>query len=349
MFIGIVSIIAAVVLSGVSAFFSVTGIQTIFSGALLGATLMGISLEFSKISATVWLYLWWKKASKLIRGYLTFAVAALILVSSIGIYGYLTKAYVGQEQQVSQNETEIERIDERIARQQENINRAETQLEQLNEAIDRYIELDVITRGLEEREQQREDRARLNEQINEAQSQIDSLRDQKFEIQQEVEQMEVNVGPIRYIAAFLYQTDEPEKYYDNAARFFIILLVLVFDPFAVLMMVAGNISIDHARRGKRKPAQRKKSQTSKKSASKSAPKQKKQKSTQEIPMTERVPEASGEEPRESGVSETPETQTQQGDHQVVVDMSEYVNPEELKALKENSEHRPLRKRSRNDG
>lgn len=318
MFIGILNIVAAIVLSIVSAFFSVTGIQTIFSGAVVGATLMGVSLEFSKITATVWLYSWWKKAAKFIKYYLVFAIVVLILISSIGIYGYLSKAYVGQEVSTSNISTQIDRIETSIERQQNDIERAKQGLKALDDAIQIYFDYDQATKGLEQREEQTNERERYNQIINDAQDKINELQDQKFVLLQEENEQSVNVGPIKYIATLIYGEENAESNYDDAARIFILLLVIVFDPFAVLLMVSGNLAIDKSRKKKRK--------TQKKAQNKTAPKKKKpepQKKSTELPMAEK-----------------------KKDNQVVVDMSNYINPEEIKNLKGQTEHRPLRKKNK---
>lgn len=244
MFIGILAISAAVALSVVSAIFSINGIVTIFSGAVLGAGIMGGVLEFSKISATVWLYSFWKKANALLKSYFIVAIVILILISSLGIFGYLAKAYVGQGEASQQIEIKIERLNQYIQREEQTIEQANKQLSTLNESVDRYLELNVITKGLEAREEQSEERNKLNTIIREAENKIAEYEDTLFEYKQELNTLEVNVGPIKYIAALLYGENNAVDYYDDAARLLIILIVIVFDPFAVLLMVAGNIALD---------------------------------------------------------------------------------------------------------
>jgi len=325
MFIGLLSISSAIILSIVSAYFSVSGIVTIFSAAAISAMIMGASLEFSKIAATIWLYYWWKRATSLIKSYLVFAVVMLILVSSLGIFAFLTKAYVGQQQPASQIQNQMERIDSNIGRQQRDIERAEQALEALDESIAIYFEYDQVTRGLEEREKQQEERDALNAAITEAQNEIDNLRDKRVELQNEVEQIEINVGPIQYIAALLYGEDNAESNYDNAARLFIILLVLVFDPFAVLMMVSGNMAIDEANKEKKQNQLRQKRNQRKTKQRKE--KKTKSQSSKELPLEDK--------------KEEPEKKNRKV---VEVDMTNYVDPNEVKQAKEATDHLPLRKR-----
>ncbi len=314
MFIGILNIIAAVVLSAVSAYFSVTGIRIIFSGAILGATLMGASLEFAKITATVWLYAWWKKSSRLLKYYLIFAIAALILVSSIGIYGYLAKAYVGQRNPGQEIKNRIERIDQSISREENTISQAGGALRQLDVVIDRLFELDYLGYGITKRNEQKPERDALKSTIREAEDEISILLDKRFTLKNEFDDFSVDVGPIEYIAVLLYGEDDAESNFDNAVRVLIVLLVLVFDPFAVLLMVCGNISIDKSRGRKKRSYVRKKvvHRAKKKSKKKNEP------PVIKIKKPTKKPE-------------------------VTVDMSQFVDPNEIKNVKSKLK-RPLQRR-----
>ena len=314
MFIGILNIIAAVVLSAVSAYFSVTGIRIIFSGAILGATLMGASLEFAKITATVWLYTWWKKSSRLLRYYLIFAITALIVVSSIGIYGYLARAYVGQRNPGQEIKNRIERIDQSISREENAISQAGGALRQLDVVIDRLFELDYLGYGITKRNEQKPERDALKNTIREAEDEISILLDKRFTLKNEFDDFSVDVGPIEYIAVLLYGEDDAESNFDNAVRVLIVLLVLVFDPFAVLLMVCGNISIDKSRGRKKRSYVRKKvvHRAKKKSKKKNDPPIIKVKKPTKKP-------------------------------EVTVDMSQFVDPNEIKNVKSKLK-RPLQRR-----
>ena len=314
MFIGILNIIAAVVLSAVSAYFSVTGIRIIFSGAILGATLMGASLEFAKITATVWLYAWWRKSSRLLKYYLIFAITVLILVSSIGIYGYLAKAYVGQRNPGQEIMNRIERIDQSIAREENAISQADGALKQLDVVIDRLFELDYLGYGIDKRNEQKPEREALKNTILEAENEISILLDKRFTLKNQFDDFSVDVGPIEYIAVLLYGEDNAESNFDNAVRVLIVLLVLVFDPFAVLLMVCGNVAVDKSRDRKKRSYVRKKvvHRAKKKSKKKNEPPIIKVKKPTKKP-------------------------------EVTVDMSQFVDPNEIKNVKSKLK-RPLQRR-----
>ena len=314
MFIGILNIIAAVVLSAVSAYFSVTGIRIIFSGAILGATLMGASLEFAKITATVWLYTWWKKSSRLLRYYLIFAITALIVVSSIGIYGYLARAYVGQRNPGQEIKNRIERIDQSISREENTISQAEGAFTQLDVVINRLFELDYLGYGITKRNEQKPERDALKVSIIEAEDEISILLDERFQLKNAFDDFSIDVGPIEYIAVLLYGEDDAESNFDNAVRVLIVLLVLVFDPFAVLLMVCGNVAVDKSRGRKKRSYVRKKvvHRAKKKSKKKNEP-----------PII-----------RVKKPTKKPE---------VTVDMSQFVDPNEIKNVKSKLK-RPLQRR-----
>lgn len=292
--IGILAIASAILLSIISAYFSVSGITTIFSAAAISVGVMGGVLELSKIAATVWLYNFWKKAALLMKIYFIAAIVILISISSIGIYGYLAKAYVGQSTATDQVETKIERYQQYIEREEKTIERAEEQLTLLDKAIEQYIELNVVTRGLDRREEQQEEREQLTETIEEAEEKISEYESTILELQDEKNQLEVNVGPIRYIAAIFYGEEEAQQYYDDAVRILILLFVLVFDPFAVLLMVSGNIALQKKKRSRKAKAASKPKQVQKPEPT--------PKPTQKETTPAPEPEAPGEE---SPLSETP--------------------------------------------
>jgi ABC-type multidrug transport system fused ATPase/permease subunit len=261
-FIGILSIITAILISAVSVYFSVTGIRIIFSGAVIAVTFMVGVLELGKISAAVWLYHFWKKSTKLFRGYFILAITILILISSLGIFSFLSSAFIEKSKDTQNIETKIERVNRYIEREEDAIKRANEQLDQLDKAIDKYIELDVVTKGLNQRQEQEEERKQLNNRITEAENKIAEYEDRLFELKERLNTLEVNVGPVKYIAMLLYGEKNAEDFYDNAARILIILIVIVFDPFAVLLMVAGNIALD--RKPKKKVGRPKGSTSNKK-------------------------------------------------------------------------------------
>jgi len=177
-----------------------------------------------------------------IKMYLTFAVIVLIFITSMGIFGFLSKAHLDQVQPTSSNNIKIELIDNQIKTQQDIIERSQNTLYRLDAALDKYIDMEYVTRGLKEREKQKPEREALNLAIVNAINEISKLQEEKGVLQLEQDKIEAEVGPIKYIAELIYG-DEAKDHFDKAVRWVIIVLIFVFDPLAVLLLIAANISL----------------------------------------------------------------------------------------------------------
>jgi len=160
----------------------------------------------------------------------------------MGIFGFLSKAHLDQVQPVSSNNIKIELIDKQIDQQQIIIDRSQSTLTLLDSALEKYVDMEYVTRGLKEREKQKPEREALNLAINNAIDEISKLSDQKGELQLAQDKIEAEVGPIKYVAELIYG-DEAQDQFDNAVRWVIIVLIFVFDPLAVLLLIAANISL----------------------------------------------------------------------------------------------------------
>ena len=233
-------------LTAVGGYFSVIGLATIFAGAFWSVVVMATTLELSKVVAASWIYQSWRLAPFLIRTYMVTAVAVLVFITSMGIFGYLSKAHV--EQTISQggnNEIRIAQIENRIARQEAVIKDSTLVLSQLDDAVSILQEYDRI-RGpegaLAVRASQSEERESLNQSISTAYDQIDEYREELLPLQKQQLELEAEIGPLKYIAELIYG-DEAESYFDTAVRWIIILLVSVFDPLAITMIIAGNVGL----------------------------------------------------------------------------------------------------------
>ena len=174
--------------------------------------------------------------------YLTGAVIVLIFITSMGIFGFLSKAHLDQVQPVSSNNIKIELINKQIDQQQIIIDRSQKTLDQLDKALDKYIDMEYVTRGLKERKKQEEERNLLTTTINEASDKIAKLTLEKSELALEQDKIEAEVGPIKYIAELIYG-EQAKDHFDKAVRWVIIVLIFVFDPLAVLLLIAANISL----------------------------------------------------------------------------------------------------------
>ena len=241
MVLALVTLITALGISAVAAFYSIVGLMAIFSASALSIAVMGIVLEIGKLITASWLYQNWKRVPFLLKSYLTIAVVILMFITSMGIFGYLSKAHIDQGSGTSELYVKVERLDNRIASERKVIKRAEIQLSALDSALDKYLELGAVSKGLKKREDQEQERNALIDNINNAQGRIDKLLDEKSEYKLQINSFEVEVGPLKYISALVYG-DEALDYIDTAVRAVILILVFVFDPLAVLLIIAANIS-----------------------------------------------------------------------------------------------------------
>ena len=227
-------LVMGLLLTAVGGYFSIIGLATIFAGAYWSVVVMASALELSKIVAASWIYRCWSIAPILIRTYMVSAVTVLVLITSMGIFGYLSKAHVDQTiMQGGNNEIRIESLQRRIDRQNSIINDSTIVLGQLDEAVSTLQEYDRI-RGPEGaiavRQSQSEERATLNKTISDAYDTIEELTEEILPLRRQSIELEAEIGPLKYIAELIYGTDSASDYFDNAVRWIIILLVCVFDP-----------------------------------------------------------------------------------------------------------------------
>jgi hypothetical protein len=244
MFTILITFLSAISISVIAAGYSIIGLSTLFAGAVIPIIAMGSALEVGKLVAASWLYNNWrnKLVPKTIKAYLTFAVVVLIFITSMGIFGFLSKAHLDQVQPTSSNNIKIELIDKQIDQQQKIIDRSNKTLTLLDSALEKYVDMEYVTRGLKEREKQKPERDKLTLAINNASDEIAKLTTEKATLELEQDKIEAEVGPIKYIAELIYG-DEAKDHFDKAVRWVIIILIFVFDPLAVLLLIAANISL----------------------------------------------------------------------------------------------------------
>jgi len=245
-------LVMGLLLTAVGGYFSIIGLATIFAGAYWSVVVMASALELSKIVAASWIYRCWSIAPILIRTYMVSAVTVLVLITSMGIFGYLSKAHVDQTiMQGGNNEIRIESLQRRIDRQNSIINDSTIVLGQLDEAVSILQEYDRI-RGPEGaiavRQSQSEERATLNKTISDAYDTIEELTEEILPLRRQSIELEAEIGPLKYIAELIYGTDSASDYFDNAVRWIIILLVCVFDPLAIVMILAGNVGLNQRKK-----------------------------------------------------------------------------------------------------
>ena len=236
-------LVSALSLSTIAAFYSIVGLIAIFSASAIAIAVMGGVLEVSKLVVASWLYQNWKEVPALLKSYFTIAILILMFITSMGIFGFLSKAHMEQTTIRGDNTLQLSSLEDKITREQNNILRSEQTLGQLDDAISRYTELGAVTKGLNARSEQEEERKLLNESIDKSYVVISTLQEQKLELKKEQLGFEAEVGPIKYIAELVYGEEADQTMLEKAVRGVIILIVIVFDPLAVLMVVAANWSL----------------------------------------------------------------------------------------------------------
>jgi len=242
---GWLTLIVAIAISGVAAWYSIVGLMAIFAAAAIPIAVMGGVLEVGKLLTASWLYQNWKICPKLLKTYLTGSVIVLMFITSMGIFGFLSKAHIDQTLVGGDNSLEIRAIDQQIEREQRRIKDAEMVITQLDNAVETLIEYDRI-RGpdgaIAVRESQRVERGSLAGIISEASDEIKRLRDDVRPLQKQQLQLEAEVGPIKYIAALFYK-DTNKSVLEEAVRWVIITIIFVFDPLAVLLIICANMTL----------------------------------------------------------------------------------------------------------
>ena len=253
MIFGYLILLSALTLSGVAAYYSVTGLVAIFSALPIPIIIMGATLEVGKIVATVWLHNNWKRAGTLFKLYLVPAVVVLMFLTSVGIFGLLSKAHSDQGLVTGDAMSKIAIYDEKITAERDNIAAAKKALEQMNTQVDQMMGRTDSDKGAERavsiRRAQAKERNALQADITRAQKNIQALQQERAPLAAEFRKVEAEVGPIKYIAAFIYGDDPDQNVLEKAVRWVIILIVIVFDPLALCLILAANKQLEWARHG----------------------------------------------------------------------------------------------------
>lgn len=254
MIFGFAILLVALLLSGVAAYYSVAGLVAVFSAATVPVIIMGGSLELGKIAATVWLHNNWRRAGWAFKLYLVPAVTFLMLLTSMGIFGYLSKAHSDQSLVSGDAVARVAIFDEKLKTERDNIESSRRTLRQLDEAVDQLVGRSKDERGVERsvqiRRNQQAERTRLAREIEASQRRIAELNEQRAPLAAAVRQVEAEVGPIKYIAALIYGDNPDQNTLERAVRFMIIMIVLVFDPLALTLILAANKQFAWARQGR---------------------------------------------------------------------------------------------------
>lgn len=251
----ILMFICALALSGVAAFYSIAGLMAIFAAAPIPIAIMGTILEGSKLVVASWLYRNWEPIPKLFRLYFTTALLVLMALTSMGIFGFLSKSHLDQAVPVGDLAAQVELIDQKITTEKERIDEAKRTLAQLDAQVNETLARTQaqttdsgVRRSVSIRKQQAKERSQLLQEIKSAQESIKQLTEERAPLKSQVRKVEAEVGPIKYIAALIYGDQLSEDLLEKAVRGVIIMLVVVFDPLAVMLLIAANWSLMNRRK-----------------------------------------------------------------------------------------------------
>lgn len=251
MIFGYFTLFVALVISAVAAYYSIVGLTAIFAAAVIPIVIMGAALEVGKVTAAIWLKLNWHRAKWTYKLYLVPAVAFLMLLTSMGIFGFLSKAHSDQSLVSGDVQSKIAIYDEKIKTARENIEANRKQLKQMDEAVDQVMGRSTDEKGADKanniRRSQQRDRTALAKDIEANQKLIATLNDEAAPIRAEVRKVEAEVGPIKYIAALVYGDNTEANLLEAAVRWVIILIVAVFDPLALVLILAAQQSLRWAK------------------------------------------------------------------------------------------------------
>lgn len=245
------ALLSGLTISGVAVYYSVIGLTAIFAAATVPIIIMGVALELSKLVATVWLKQNWAIAPRSVRSYLMVAIITLMVITSMGIFGFLSKAHLDQNVPSGEVAAKLSIIDEKIKTQRENLEVSRASLKQLDDQVNARLSRGDSEQGAERavqiRKQQAKERAQIQADITSTQKAIAKLNEERAPIASELRKVEAEVGPIKYIATFFYGTNDP-VILEKAVTWVIIILIVVFDPLAVILLLASQISFENFRK-----------------------------------------------------------------------------------------------------
>ena len=208
--------LTAIALSAIAAFYSVIGLAQIFPGSFWPIILMGSVLEIAKLVTVSWLYNNWAETNRLMKYYFSIAIILLMLITSMGIFGYLSRAHIESNVVVGANTVQLKTIEtqEKIAR------------DKLEYLLKRAGDPATATN-------------KIDKEIQTTQNELNRLSKEKLPLMKEENKLTAEIGPIKYIAEIFYSKDDP-SFIDKAVRLVIFTIIIVFDPLAILLLIAAN-------------------------------------------------------------------------------------------------------------
>ncbi len=237
MFFAALLMLVALAITGVAGYFSILGLMAIFPASPIAVAAMGGVLEVAKLVTASWVYRNWKNANKLLKAYFTIAVCVLSFITSMGVFGYLSKAHIEHTTVGGSAQLKIEQLESKKVAAERRLKNAQTSLD----TLDRLTTAEDVLDANYIRNRQKRERATLNQEIESATADIQTIETDLIPLKTENLKLEAEVGPIKYVAELFYGSGDNATV-DKAVRMMIIVLIFVFDPLAILLIIAANMT-----------------------------------------------------------------------------------------------------------
>lgn len=240
----ILTLLTSLILAGVAGWFSIAGLVTIFSGQPIPALILGTTLEIGKLVTASWLYRNWKEAPWSLKAPLLYFMTALMLTTSMGVFGFLSKAHLEQGAGTLDNSAKIAEIDRKIDREKTIIADNDKMIAQLDSSVNSFLAKEQTNRALAVKRSQSGQRNQLKADSDQAQKRIDQLSEEKFTLESDLRKLELEVGPLKYIATLIYgNVGADATMLESAVRIFTSLVVSTLDPLAITLLIAANFTL----------------------------------------------------------------------------------------------------------
>lgn len=227
-------LVIGLLISAVAAFYSVTGLTSIFTGATVAVIILGGALEAGKVASAAWLHHYWAESQKLLRGVMVFFVIVLMAITSMGTFGFLSKAHLEHTGATAVASEQVLQYDDTLGRINQDLSRIDATVARLDELV-----VTAGDRGTRVRNAQRTERGQLSAERSALLEERARVSAERLEKRTAVVGVEAELGPIKYIADLIYGDDAGADALDKAVRWMIILIVVVFDPLAIAMLIAA--------------------------------------------------------------------------------------------------------------
>ena len=237
MFFAALLMLVALAITGVAGYFSILGLMAIFPASPIAVAAMGGVLEVAKLVTASWVYRNWKTANKLLKTYFTIAVVVLSFITSMGVFGYLSKAHIEHTTVGGSAQLKIEQLESKKESAERRLKNAQTSLD----TLDRLTTAEDVLDANFIRNRQKRERASLDAEIKSATADIETIETDLIPLKTENLKLEAEVGPIKYVAELFYGSGDNATI-DKAVRMMIIILIFVFDPLAILLIIAANMT-----------------------------------------------------------------------------------------------------------